>query len=371
MSCPANPLDCVGSAIGGVASSAAGDSWNYIVGQFEKGMADIMKALMTFWISAPSPDLAGPNSGVRLVNQATLPLVAAASILGLLFAGGRLAWQAHHSESTRSLLRGLVLTAVIGGGAATIAGLLIAAADGLAGWIMNQGFDGQAVGARLLEINAAAAATNSSGLIFILTLLGLCASLCQFGLLLVRGGLMAIVIGTLPVAAASSVTDTGYEWFKKMTGWAAAFIVYKPAAALVYAEGFHEIGDGKSVPQVVAGFMLIIVSILALPALLRLLVPAAARMGGGRGHAGAAAVAGVAATGAAVWSGGRGGASPMLHTPGLAGTGGGAPSPNASAPTGALMAGGMPGYAAHIGIQGAAAAHGAVKAAASSAAGED
>ncbi len=373
--CSINPTSwggCVGDVVGGAASDVAGGAWDYVVGQFEKGLADVMKALTTFWINAPSPDLTSQDSAVKLVNEVTLPLAAFAAVIGLIIGGARLWWRAHDTDGPRAIMRGLVLIAVVGGGAATIAGLLVTAMDSLSKWILTQGFNGQSIGERLGAI-ATIGGSVGSGLIFILALLGLISSLCQFGLLLVRGGLLAVVVGMLPVSAAASVTDTGYEWFKKMCGWCAAFILYKPAAAIIYAAGFYMIGNGDSLTGVISGFTLIIVSILALPALMRLIVPAAARMGGGRGGAGAAAAGAVAATGAAVWGGGKGGQTPMTQTPGLVGAGGGAGGgAAAAAPTGAVAAAGGPaGMAAHYGIQAAQQVHAAAKAAAQSAIGEE
>src|SRR5664279_4606252 len=115
----------------------------------------------------------------------------------------------------------------------------------------------------------------------LLAFFGMVASLVQVGIMLVRGAILAVLVGILPVAAASAITETGYEWFKKLAGWIGSFTLYKLVAAVVYAAAFTIIGDATDLAGVVSGFSLMIVSILALPALLRLLPPAAGAIGGG------------------------------------------------------------------------------------------
>jgi type IV secretion system protein TrbL len=168
---------------------------------------------------------------------------------------------------------------VVTGAGATIIEALLTGFDAMARWVLDNGFDGTAVGLRLAALGNLPG--TGGGLVFLLAFFGMVASLVQVGIMLVRGAILAVLVGLLPVAAASAITETGYEWFKKLADWIGSFTLYKLVAAVVYAAAFTIIGDATDLAGVVSGFSLMIVSILALPALLRLLPPAAGAIGGG------------------------------------------------------------------------------------------
>jgi len=293
---------------------------------------------MTFWINVPEPNLSTPGGAVATIEGLTRPLVAGAAIIGLLIGGARLALTAHQTESLQQIGRGLVLmTAVTAAGTAFVQVLLVAF-DAFAKRILDSGFDGTSVGTRLAELGALPAV--GGGLLFLLAFFGMIASLIQVGIMLIRGAVLAVLVGLLPIAAGASITGTGFEWFKKLWGWILSFSLYKLAAAVVYASAFVMIGDSRDLAGVVGGFSLLILAILALPALLRLIPPATTAMGSSGGGAAASLVA-AGATGAVALGGSRVTPPAPTASPGLlAGpSGGGSP----SAPTGGN---GMPGYAA-------------------------
>ena len=116
-------------------------------------------------------------------------------------------------------------------------------------------------------------------------------------LMILRVGLLVILTGTLPLVAAASMSDWGQTWWRKHVGWLAAWLLYKPAAALLYVSAFT-LTQGKSLVQVLAGFMILILSVLILPALLRVIVPMTANLGAASGGGLAMAAAGALATGA-------------------------------------------------------------------------
>src|SRR3546814_1433386 len=64
----------------------------------------------------------------------------------------------------------------------------------------------------------------------------------QVALMVVRGGLLVILAGVLPLAASFTNTQMGKQWFGRIVGWTFAFILYKPAAALIYSAAFQLVG---------------------------------------------------------------------------------------------------------------------------------
>ena len=103
------------------------------------------------------------------------------------------------------------------------------------------------------------------------------------------------------LGVALSGTKGGLQVLRHYFAWIGAFIVYQLAGAIVYATGFRLLGtdtsaDGNGLLQIMHGLTLLMLAVLALPAVIRLIVPMAAPAAQGRG-AGAAA-AGVAAASA-------------------------------------------------------------------------
>ena len=300
--CGVPVIDAVCHAVGNATKSIAGGVFDGIASAFANGLATVIKALMTFWINVPEPNLSTPGGAVATIEGLTRPLVAGAAILGLLIGGARLTLTAYQTESLQQIGRGLVLmTAVTAAGTAFVQVLLVAF-DAFAKRILDTGFDGTSVGTRLAELGALPAV--GGGLLFLLAFLGMIASLIQVGIMLIRGAVLAVLVGLLPIAAGASITGTGFEWFKKLWGWILSFSLYKLAAAVVYASAFVMIGDSRDLAGVVGGFSLLILAILALPALLRLIPPATTAMGSPGGGAVASLVA-AGATGAVALGGSR------------------------------------------------------------------
>ena len=119
----------------------------------------------------------------------------------------------------------------------------------------------------------------------VLGIIAFLATVIQIMLMLVRGGMLVLLVGTLPLVAAFSNTEMGMQWFRKATAWLLAFALYKPAAAIVYAVAFDLAGQQGAL-ALLDGVMMLVLAILALPALLRFVVPATSALAGGGGAGG-------------------------------------------------------------------------------------
>jgi hypothetical protein len=259
--------------------------------------------------------------------------------------------------------------------------ILVIAADAFAAVIIERSTDGKGFADAFQKISA----IHTSDAVFILIILGLIgliASLFQIVLMVVRSGMLVILAGILPTTAAFTNTEMGRQWFQKAIGWTIAFILYKPAAAIVYSVAFLLMSktSGKdALIGSITGFTLMIVALLALPALMRFVTPMVGAVASGSG-AGAGAAVGAVATGAVSMGrsgSGRGNASPTpasqpgqgAGAQGSRGAGGsnggnGKPTPGSTGPGGAPGKGTTGGPStAGAGSAGAGAASGAAKAA--------
>jgi hypothetical protein len=201
---------------------------------------------------------------------------------------------------------------------------------------------------------------TSPGLILIFGLLIMLAGFVQIILMYIRLGVLIMLIGTLPIAAASSMTGWGEGWWKKHLGWLIAWLLYKPAAALIIYSATAMTQDDRAVAleNTIAGMGMLILSVFALPALLKLIVPATAALGSTSGGTVAMNFANNIATGAIniasggmSSSGGGGGGGRNTASQGPAGS----PSTGAGSPPGGTGGGGAGtvGGAASAGAAGA------------------
>jgi len=316
------------------------------------------------------------------------------AILSIMIAAARMAWQ-QRAEPLRELAGSLLTFIAVAGAGLTVIVLATAAADAFSVWILSNSTDcditngeSNCFGTNIFAlINITATSPIGLMSIFILSLLALFMSWVQIILMVVRGGMLVVLAGILPVTAAFTNTEMGRMWFKRALGWTIAFILYKPAAAIVYAAAFRMTGvdlfktDGTGILQILTGLSLMLIALIALPALIRFVAPAVAAVAGGAGGAalamgamgamGAAEVAtgAVRSTSARSSSGGGGGGGYSDAT----GSGGGAgprrPAAPSAPPAGASGAGAAGGGAAAAGAGGGAAAAGAGGGAAAGSAG--
>ncbi|MWV51530.1 hypothetical protein GRS96_19895 (plasmid) [Rathayibacter sp. VKM Ac-2803] len=253
------------------------------------------------------------------------------AILAILVAAGRMVWT-QRAVPLRELAGSVLTLIAVAGAGLVVIRLATQAGDEFSIWILNNSTDcdvsqqgeSNCFGTNIFAM-ISLTATSGIGLIglFLLGMLAVFMTYVQIALMVFRGAMLVVLAGIFPLAASFTNTEIGRQWFKKAMAWTLAFILYKPAAAIVYAIAFRMTGtdlfksDGTGLFQIVTGLALMLIALVALPALMRFLVPAIASVGGGGGGAGlllgAAAVSGAGdiATGAvrASSSGGSGGAS--------------------------------------------------------------
>jgi hypothetical protein len=285
-----------------------------------------------------------------------MPWTLALAVFAVILGGIRMIWE-QRGAPLKDLLRSLLTLALVSGLGLGVISILVIAADAFSAAVIDRSTDGKGF-AQAMSILVM---TNQTGvgvfILIILGLIGLIASLVQIVLMVVRSGMLVILAGILPTTAAFTNTEMGRQWFQKAVGWTIAFILYKPAAAIVYSVAFLLLENNSGVPLIgsITGFTLMVVALFALPALMRFVTPMVGAVASG-GGAGAGAAVGALATGAVSLGrsgSGRGNASPTPATTqsnqpgaspkGSAGTsgprgGGGQPTPGATGPGGAAGA---------------------------------
>ncbi|MFE9685398.1 hypothetical protein [Streptomyces sp. NPDC006285] len=125
-------------------------------------------------------------------------------------------------------------------------------------------------------------------------------------LMWIRLGVMIILMGTFPLAAAASMSDWGGNWWRKHLGWLVAWLLYKPTVSLVFYSGAVMVNSGKTsqTNTQIAGMGVLLLSAIALPALMRVIVPATEALGSDSVGQATMGIAGGIASGAKSIAGG-------------------------------------------------------------------
>jgi hypothetical protein len=269
-----------------------------------EGMSQMVTTLSTFWVSMPTVNLASedgttPSPVVSMLNSELMTWTLALAVLAVILGGIRMIWE-QRGAPLKELLRSLITLTLVSGLGLGVISILVIAADAFSAAIIDRSTDGKgfAEAMNILVI------TNQPGvgvfILIILGLIGLIASLVQIVLMVVRSGMLVILAGILPTTAAFTNTEMGRQWFQKAVGWTIAFILYKPAAAIVYSVAFLLMGNNSGQDALIGsitGFTLMVVALFALPALMRFVTPMVGAVASG-GGAGAGAAVGAMATGA-------------------------------------------------------------------------
>ncbi|MEV0027920.1 hypothetical protein [Nocardia sp. NPDC050793] len=270
--------------------------------------------VITWWTDLPAPELTDPGGepgpALSAIRDYTSSLQVVFLTTGIMFAAARLALakrgglageaQESFLMLARAVIASMSFAAVIAAG--TRAG------DAFANWVIFDASSGDWAGVvnRLTDFDAETRSGLGTGVLLLVGLLGLISTLIQLVMLVIRQALLIVVVAVIPMAAAASGTGPGSQAYKRLLAWALAFVLWKPVGALVYAIAFAVIGneDQRDPQLVLLGLILLVMSVVVLPALIRLVAPAVATLGGGGGAT--AVLAGGAAGVAMASLGGRG-----------------------------------------------------------------
>jgi hypothetical protein len=292
----------VGKVAGGAASATAKGVAGDVLGQIAQAMSSaadgLLKTLSSFWMNVDTPDLTGPGSPVAAIQSHIGWVTTGIAVVCILVAAARMAIR-RRGEPFGVLALGLARLVIVCAAATFIVQAAGQLADTFSADLMSSAHLGSGGWSAIISTTALAGAfAAGDGMLLIIALLIIFSSLIQLMLMVLRLGLLVILTGTLPLAAAASMSDWGETWWRKHVAWLAAWLLYKPAAAMLYAGAFALTQGKRTLVEVVSGFMLLILSVLILPALLKVIVPMTASLGAASSGTLAMGAAGAVATGA-------------------------------------------------------------------------
>lgn len=300
-------------------SEAATEASENIIAQWAFNIIQDVSATLlkvgTVWLGVGTPSLTGADSAVGFIHSTTRLLVLALAIGSFMVAGIHLALS-KRGEGAMNVLHALLALALVSSVSVGAGQLLVEASDEFSTWVIGLVIDGDAgqFGVKILNVTGI-----NGGLGLTILIVGglgaLVANLVQIGLMFIRSSMLILLVGIMPVAAGAFSTKWGRAWLSKIIAWFFAFLMFKPAASIIYAVAIKlvqgeswSIADGDELTRFITGVIMMILAVLSLPALITFMVPATEALSSGGSGAGAGAGA-VLATGAMTVARGAGAAA--------------------------------------------------------------
>ncbi len=262
-------------------ADATGDPLQELARAVIEGAEDALAAVARLWADPPSPGIGTPGAdggvepseAVGMLQSSLSWYTAGIAVVAVLIAAGRMAWQ-RRGEPAADFLRGLLTLVLVTGAAVTAVTLVVGAADAFSLWVLDQATDD--VEASFVDL---VALPDTGGMPVVLTILVgsavMLGAVLQVVLIIARGAVLVVLTGVLPLTASATSTATGRAVFTRTLTWVAAFVLYQPVAAMIYATSFLIAPDPNRSPVVAAltGTTFLALALAALPALLRVLAP--------------------------------------------------------------------------------------------------
>jgi len=275
------------------------------------GLVSAGMAIATGWAS--SFHRRAVTGAVGTVQNGLFWYAIIALAASLVVGGAKMAWDHRGQDATRlfgSIAR-FAVTSTIG---VTVISLGLEGGTLFAKWMVSTAMHnlptvapgpvspslgGAAAAFEVGNVIAGVAVANTGDLMFafaiiviIVVVVSIVVALVGFVILVALDALLVVMAGVLPLASSFTYFKMGQEWFDKIVGWCIAFVLYKPAMAIIYATAFALMqtplaaalgGHSDALTQIftmLEAVALTAMATLALPALMRLAVPAVAAASG-------------------------------------------------------------------------------------------
>ena len=266
----------------------ASDAFDGAMGVITKPLSWLLAMLGKMWIEF-TPILPDSAMGSKVTNKTLTSFSALAGLLMVcsLMIGAAKIVITQRGEPLRDIGRGLFMFVLMSSGWVSACVLGLAGTDALASWIAGPVKpDGLAkmVGYLAAGTGPAAGPAAFGLLSFILVIFVLIISLILMFQLALRGGILLILAGMGPIAGSFASTKLGWEWCQKIVAWTVAFMLFKPVGALIWSASLTlcntpitDINDATSVTAfALTPVALLLGCVFAMPALMKLVMPATA-----------------------------------------------------------------------------------------------
>ncbi|MDX6265127.1 MAG: hypothetical protein QOH84_6815 [Kribbellaceae bacterium] len=278
---PPNWDDCITEFLGKAVNVALGGFFGLIFDAIKalviEAVVAVVKAVGFLWIDIQSPDLQG-NETIGFVSGHTKYILVFAASIAVISGAIKMAIS-QRGEPLRDILKSLITMAMVSAGITGFTAVLIEASDSFSGWIIRQalGPDKSFEDSLTEKLTDPLKGRIGLALVVLVGILMVISGLIQLVLMIIRYGMLILLVGVVPLTASATNTEMGMMWFKRSISWLVAFVIYKPVAALIYATAIKLMAaPADDSLKVITGVTMMMMGIVALPALLRFVSPKAA-----------------------------------------------------------------------------------------------
>lgn len=296
-------MACKDSIATQVGEAVWDSSFQPAIDDMKAGVADTTKTMATFWVSVPDPNVGDPTTGqasdaVAFLQSSLAPFVGMLLVAAVIIGCIRAMYDSRGQEWTE-ILKLLLRYVFISGLIIPITATSLIMVHEAAQWVLERSTLGTHFAENLFELFNSTVGVTSAIILAAILLMAALVAILQAGVMIFRGPIIILRLGTILLSVAVSNTEAGRESLRGSIGSLVAWIIYPFAAALVYATAFRLMGTdtnlaGNGLLQCIYGIAAMLMAIFALPATMRLVIPAVAPAAGGKGVG--AAVAGAATT---------------------------------------------------------------------------
>jgi hypothetical protein len=263
----------------------------------KKGVQDVLKTMITFWIDIPDPDVGTvngqPNEVVAFLQDRLVWLGAVIMCFVVLYNCARIMWEENKAKPFKDVAKMVVV--YLGTAALAIPGAATAllVTNYVAQTILELSTDnGTNFADNVFALFNNEAGVTSAILLIIIYIVAMIISGLMCLIMIGRGALFYVILGALLTQSATYATDSGKEGYMFMIGWLKGLLLFKIAAAAIYGVGFRFLSlntgaENVGLLQMLYGLTLLLLGVFALPACMRITAPATAPVAGGSGPSGA------------------------------------------------------------------------------------
>lgn len=279
-------------------STLAGQAVNGLLGPdaWSKAVTNTITTANTWWLSTPTPVVADSDTHVITGAAATLQtnlmwLTMLVMVTVMAIKGAQIAWAgARGGEPLEELVRGVFDWFIAAGIFAGLVGVGLTIADAAAAGLMTAATNGTDFGKNMTAFLADPGLLAGLGIIggIAWMIVALFFTGLQVLFMAGRDGTLVVIVGVYLLSASTASLKQGRVAHRRLTAWVIGLVLYKLAAACVYAGGFMLIGTPTSSTNagwsIATGISLEVVAILTLFALVKMAMPAIPDEVTGRGY---------------------------------------------------------------------------------------
>ena len=255
---PFDPTECLVD----IADEVGESIFETIAKAFAQAAGAMAQEMLTWWVDT---DSSVDASLMQDMQDLLIPFAVFVGVLAVTVGGIKMVLS-RKADPLLDIGTGLFLFAFWTGAGISAVVLALKLADSLSDYILEETTGGDL--AQRLGTFLIVGAVADPGLILVLSIIVLIASIILWVLSFLRIASTVVLAGLTPLAAAAGMTEGFKGGLRKFVMWMVALIAFKPACAFIYGCGFLAIGKGNGIGAAMIGVTILSLAVVALPAML-------------------------------------------------------------------------------------------------------